>query len=427
MDVKIDKVSETKRNLEVTIPVAEMEPYLEKATNEFAKNMNIKGFRPGNAPRDVVENTIGKEKLWEEAAREAIQESYPKIIEENNLFTVAQPNVEILPFNPGEDVKYKAEVYVMPEFKLPDYKKIAEGTVKKEKKEIKVEEKELDDMLQRIRESRASTRKVEREAKEGDRVTFSFTGAFEGDDSKKIEEKDFQVTLGRGELETFKGFEENILGMKEGEEKEFSVEIPTGEDKKGKVNFNVQMGSVMEREVPELNEEFASSLPDVETVEQLKEKVKEGLEAEKKSKEMERVKMKVMEEIRNKASFEVPEVLIDKELENMIEHLKKQVADQGISFEEYLGNINKTEEDLKKEWKKKAEENVAYAILLHKIGTEENIEVSDEEIEVEVDRHFQASGRNKEEENEENLQRMRAYIHDVMKNRKVFQALSLEG
>ncbi len=425
MDVKINKLSETKRELEITMTPEEMEPHLSKVTKEFSENMNIKGFRPGNAPREMVENTMGKKELWEEAAKEAIKQDYPKIIQENNLFTVAQPKVEIVSLVPDGEVKYKAEVYVMPEFELPDYKSIAEDTVKNEKTTVETEKKEIDDTLEKIRESRAKVNKVSREAREGDKVTLNFTGSFEGEEEKKIDEKDFQVTLGKGELDVFKGFEENILGMKEGDKKEFSIEIPVSGENKS-VNFEAEMVSVMEREVPDADDEFASTIPDVENIEQLKEKIKEGIEADKKAKESERLKMKVMEEIKKKVEFEVPEVLIDKEIENMLENMKHQVSQSGMSFEEYLKSTNKTEDDLRSEWREKAKENVSYAIILHKISEKEDIEVTDEEIEKEVDRHFAASGRVKEEENEENLERMRAHIHDIMKNRKVFEVLSVE-
>ncbi len=431
MDVKINKKSETKRELEVVISVAEMEDYLNKAAKELSDQMDIKGFRPGNAPREIVENSVGKEKLWEEAAKGAIQETYPKIVEEKDLFTISQPKVELMKCVPGNDVVYKAEVYIMPEIKLPDYKKIAKDVTEKESKDIEVTEKELEDTLGRIRESRAKIRRVEREAQEGDTVTINFVGSFEDDSDKKIEEKDFKLNLGKGELGALKGFEEEIYGMKEGEKKNFSLEMPPMQEEKDaagkKVNIEVEMLSVMERELPEINDEFASSLPNIENVKELKEKVKEGIKAEKKNKEKERKKMMIMENIKKETDFEVPEVLIEKELDNIINNLKHQVANSGASFEDYLKQIGKTEEDLRKESRRKAEENVSYALILHAISNEENIEVSNEEIEKEIEKHFQATGRKKEEEKEENMEKMRAYVYDVIKNQKVFQILSVES
>ncbi len=422
MKVDIKKTSQTKRELEVSIPAEEMEKYILKAAKILSSNMNIKGFRPGHVPVEIVENTVGKEALWEEAAKEAAKESYPQIVKENDLFAVSQPSIEIISSSPEKGVFYKAELYIMPEVNLPEYKKIAEETTKKERKEVKAEEKEIEEVITRIRESRAKIKRVQREANKGDSVTINFKGSFDGDSEKKIEEKDFRVVLGKGELDFFKGFEENIIGMKESEKKEFSMDIPD-QGKKSKVSFEVEMVSVMERELPEVNDELASSLPNIESLEQLKDKIKEGIEADKKVKEEEKIKIKVMEAIKKKVSFEVPEILIEKETENMLNNFKHQVSQSGVSFDQYLKETKKTEEALKKEWKKKAEENVSYAIILHKIGTEEGVEVTDEEIEKEVDKHFAISGKDKRSEKEENLERMRSYIYDVIKNQKIFNSI----
>ncbi len=429
MDINIERKTDTKREIEVTIPPEEMEQYKEKAAKKLGDEMNIKGFRPGNAPLSVVENSVGSEKLYEEAAREAIQETYPKIIEENDLFALSSPQVNIVKCAPGNEVVYKATVYVMPEIDLPDYKKIANDTVKNEKENVEVTEKEINDMIEKIRENKAKIQKVEREAKKGDSVIINFTGAFD-DKEEKIEEKNFQITLGGGEMSVLGNFEDNLEGMKAGEMKTFPIDIPKSDDKGEfsgkKVTFDVEMVSVMEKELPEINDDLAKSFPEIETLEELKNKIKEGMKKDKEAKEKEKLKVKVLENIKKEVSFEVPEVLVEKELENMLNSVKNQLAQNNSSFETYLEEIGKTEENLKKEWRKKAEENVAYALLLHKISEKEGIEVSSDEIEEEMERHFSTTGRNKEEEKEENLEKMRAYIHDTLKNQKVFSLLSIE-
>ncbi len=430
MDVNIEKKSETKREVHVTIPAEEMEEYKERAGKKLAGEMDIKGFRPGHAPLDVIENSVGPEKLYEKAAKEAIQETYPQIVEENELFALSSPQVEIVKCAPGNEVEYKATVYVMPEIDLPDHKKIAQETVEGEDGNVEITEKEVNDMIERIRENKAKMQKVEREAKEGDSVIINFKGTFDGDEEKKVEEKNFQVTLGGGEMSAIEGFEDNIKGMKAGETKSFSLEMPQSDDKGEfsgkKIDFEVEMVNVMEKELPEVNDDFAQTFPEIENLEQLKQRIKEGMESEKRSKEKERIKTKVLENIKKEVEFEVPEVLIEKELDNMISNIKNQLEQNNSSFETYLEEIGKSEDDLRNEWREKAQENVAYALLLHKIGQEEGVEVSEDEIEEEMERYFSATGRNKDEESEENLQRMKAYIHDTLKNQKVFKILSIE-
>ncbi len=424
MDVKINEKSETKKEIEVTLSLEEMEKYIKKSVEKFSGEMNIKGFRPGNAPRDVVENTVGKEKLFEEAAREAVQDTYPKIIEEKNLFALSSPQVDLVKCAPGNEVVYRALVYVMPEINLPDYRKISMDTVKKETKEMKVEDKEVEQSIDKIRETKAKLQKVQRELKKNDAAVINFKGVFAGDEEKKVEEENFQIVLGRGDMGALEGFEENILGMKEGEKKNFSLEIQEG--KPQKIDFDVEIVSVMERELPDVDDEFAKSFPNIENLKQLKEKIKEGIKLEKEKKEKEKIKAKVLENIKKETSFEVPEVLTEKETDNMLKTVENQLSQSGSSLDNYLKEIGKTEEELRKDWRNKAEENVSYALILHTISKDENVEVAPEEIEKEVDRHFSVMGKNKEEEKEENLERMRNYVHDVIKNQKVFQVLSID-
>ncbi len=421
MDVKIEKKTETKREIEVTLSTEEMEKYIDKAAQKLSKEMTIKGFRPGHVPRDVIENTVGKESLFEEAARSGVEETYPKIIEENNLFAISSPEVDLIKCAPGNEVVYRAVVYIMPEINLPDYKKISEETKKKEKKETTVSDKEVDKTLDSIRQSRAKLQKVDRVAKEGDAVNINFKGIFSEDENKKVEEKNFQIVLGRGDMGAIPGFEEHLIGMKEDEEKKFTVDV--SKEAGQKIDFEVEMLTVMEREVPELNDDFAKEFPQIEGLEQLKGKIKEGMAREKEKKDEEALRLKMLENIKKETNFEVPEVLAKKELDNMVKTIENQLTQKGSSLDNYLEEIGKTEEELRKEWYKKAEENVSYALLLHAISKNENIDVTNEEIESEVDKHFTTMGKDKSAEKEEDLSRMRSYVYDVLKNQKVFDVL----
>jgi trigger factor len=233
-------------------------------------------------------------------------------------------------------------------------------------------------------------------------------------------------------MDVLEGFEENVVGMKAGEEKDFSIEIRGGEEDRKelsgkKIDFNVKMVTVMEKELPEVDDELAKTLPNIKDLSDLKNKIKEGIEKEKQTNENEKLKMKVLEELRKETKeFEIPEILVERELDNMIKNLENQINQNGSSLEEYLKQINKTEDDIKKEWRKKAEENISYALILHYISKEEGVEATDEEIEEEVEKYFKAVGREKEKESDENLGRLRAYISDTIKNRKVFNVLSLK-
>ncbi len=426
MEEKIEDKEKGKKELTVKIEVDEMEKFLDQAAGKLSEEMNVKGFRPGKAPREVVENSFGKEKLWAEAAKFAVEETYPRAIENNELFPISQPEIEFSQLAPGNPLKYKAVFFVMPEFDLPDYKKIAEEVSEKEDEEVEVSDKEVDETLDRIRESRATSKEVDRGAKEDDKVKISFKGLVDGEE--EMGEDDFQFTLGTGRFDLLEGFEEKIIGMKPGESKSFKIKISeedSNEELAGKeIEFDLDLESVFEKEMPELNDEFANSLHgDISNLKELKEKIKEGIGSEKEAKNNEALRMKLVNELIKKTDIELPEILVERELENMENQMNMQLQQSGLTFDDYLERIDKKREDLREEWRSKAEDNVAAAIILHKIAEEEKIEVTDEEIEKEVDKHFQVSGRSREDEDEDSLQRLRSYVHDILKNDKIFDFL----
>ncbi len=426
MDIKLEDKENSKKEIEISLSVEEMDKYVSKAVDQLSSEMKIKGFRPGKAPREVVENSVGKEKVWREAARIAVESTYSKAIEEKDLFPISQPQVEFSQLAPGNKFVYKAQFYIMPEFELPNYKKIAAEVVKDKKKDVEVDDNEIDETLERIRESRASIKKVERKAKKDDEVTISFVGKVDGE--KKIEEDGFEFSLGSGQFDSLEGFEDQVIGMEAGEDKDFKVTIPKESPNKelaGKsIDFNLKLEAVSEKELPELNDELASSLhKNVSDLKELKEKIKEGIESEKKTKEDEALKLKIVEGFLQETDISTPEVLVERELDNMKNQMERQIQQSGTTFEDYLDQIGKTEEDLKNEWREKAKKNVDSAIILHKISEEEKIEVPEEEIESEVEKHLKMSGKSKEDEEDGNLERLRTYIHDIKKNQKIFDFL----
>ena len=426
MKTNIEDKKNSKKELKVTIPLNEFEEYVDEAANNLSKEMDIKGFRPGNAPREVVENSVGKEKVWQEAARIAVEKTYPAIIKEKELFAISQPEVDFVQLAPGNDLIYKASFYTMPEFDLPDYKKIATEITEQEKEDVNVEEEEVEDTLERIQDSRAISKEVDREAKEEDQVKVTFTGEVDGE--KRIEEEDFEFELGSGQFSALKGFEDEIIGMKAGEDKTFKVEIPEDSSNKelaGKeIDFELELTAVSEKEVPELTDEFAESLhPNVSSLEELKDQIRDGIKSEKETKKEEALKMNIVQTLIEETDFPIPDVLVERELNNMETKMERQLQQSGVTFEDYLDQIDKTKDDLRDEWKSKAEDNVAAAIILHKIAEKEEIEVSDEEIEEEVQKHLQHTGQSIEDQEEHNLHRLRSYIHDLKKNEKIFEFL----
>ncbi len=427
MNVQIKDISETKKEVKITIPSKKMEEYTRDVVDQIKKEQKFDGFRQGNVPESVIKSKVGEGEILQKATEKAVHESYPKAVKENNLFALSTPQVEITKCAPGNDLEYKATVYILPEITLPDYKKISTKTLKKESKDVQVEDKEVEQALEGVQNMRAKNIAVTRGAEKGDLVTISFSGTMQEEQEKKINEENFQVLLGSEDMGVFKELEENIYGMKANEEKEFTLEIPdvNNKDKKQKMDINLKMVTVMERELPKINDEFAKQFQ-LGGLKELKERIKEDIKKEKENKEKEKIKNTILKEISKETKFEIPEILVEKELDNMIKTAENQLKEKNASFDDYLKEIGKTLEELKSSWRKQAEENVSFALILHKIGENEKIEIKDEEVEKEVERHFQLMGKKKEDESKENIQRIKNYVYDLLKNKKIFSILSVD-
>ncbi|RLC39663.1 MAG: trigger factor, partial [Candidatus Nealsonbacteria bacterium] len=269
MEVKINNLSKSKIEIFFELSWQEFSPYLDKAVLEFSERMEFKGFRPGKVPREIVEKEIGQGKILEKAAELAIREKYPKIVIERNLEVIGAPEVEVLKLALKNPFIFRIKVNILPEILLPDYRKIARETPKKE---IIVEEKEVEDTLKWLRNSRAKFKDLEREAKDGDLVEIEYQSP-QIENGKVYQDRFF---LGKGHF--LAGFEDNLKGMKKGEEKEFEIDFPKDyyqEELRGKkAKFRVKIIKIQEVELPEINDNFARSLGRFENLESLKKNIK---------------------------------------------------------------------------------------------------------------------------------------------------------
>ncbi len=427
MDIKINNLDGSKKEIHVTISVEEMEGYVKDKLESLSKEININGFRKGSAPKNIIENKVGKEKIFQEAAEDAIRITYPKIIEENSFFTITSPHIEISKCAPGNNLEYKAVVYVFPKIDLPDYKKIAEKTIENNKKQIEIKEEEVLKVLKMLQNMKAEKTSVTRKARKEDLVTINFKGVFDEKKDKKIEEENFQMILGEEGMNVLNGFEENIYNMTPNDKKEFTLEVPniSENNKKEKIIFSVELINIMERKLPQIDDTFAK-LFNMQNLDEMKEQIKKDLLSEKETKEEEELKNNILQSILKETKIEVPKILIEKELDNMIMTVENQLKERNASLDDYLKEINKTIEEIRKSWEKQAEKNVAYALILHKISTDEGVTVSDKEIEEEVKKNLQFLGKKMEEETESNISRMKSYTHDVIKNQKIFNLLLIK-
>jgi len=381
MKTEIKKLPGSQIEILFEISAEEFQKFIEKAIFELAKDLEIEGFRKGQAPKEIIIQKIGQDKILASATQLAIEENYFRENFAQKFEVISQPKIEILSapsFDGG--LTFKAVFATLPEIKLPDYKKIASEI---KRKEIFVEEKELEEALSFLQKSRAKFIFENRPAKRGDFVEIEFQ-------SPKIEgglKRKDNFILGEGHF-VF-GFENNLEGMMPGQEKEFSLQFPKEHPQKNlagnTVNFKVKMSSVQRMELPQINDEFAKNLGKFENLIGLKENIKEGIKMEKENSESQRIRGEILEKIVRKMEGDIPEVLIETEKKRMLEDLKNFVSERlKLTLEDYLAKIQKTEKELLDSFSNEAEKKVKSALILKEISKREKIEVSEEEMKIAI-------------------------------------------
>lgn len=409
MKYEIKEISTIKRKVEVEVTPEEFENYYTQALSEISKGVELPGFRKGKVPEKIVEEKVSQEGVIGEASEAAVRDNWIKIVKESNIEAVSQPKIEIVKVARGNPFIFTAEFEILPEIKLPDLK-----SIKVEKKEIKIEEKEIEDTLNWLRQSRAKTTKKDGAVENNDFVEFSFSCLnIENDPVKKD-----RIVVGKSHY--IPGMEEALIGMKEGEEKEFETENP--QNKNEKLKMHVKIDSVNKMELPEINDEWVKTLGNFTDVNSLKEDIKKGIIEEKEIARKQQRREEVIKKILEKIKFEVPEVLVEREVGFMMDNIKSRVnSELQISLEEYLKQIKKTEEELKKDFKKIAEERVKGFLVLHQISKDEKIEIGEDEINQKIEELLSQYPDKEAARKNMNMEQAKMYIEDDLKRERIFK------
>lgn len=425
MKVFVSKLPESQVELKIEVPAGEFNSFIEKAILNLGEDLEIKGFRKGKAPKEVIEKKAGPEKILIEAADLAVKENYRKAILENKIEAIFQPEVKIQKLVRGDSFIFLAKTAVLPEIELPDYKRIAS---KVERKKIIVEEKEITGALNWLQKSRAKFTLKNQPAQKGDFVEIEYWSPQIAELNQQAGKKDAFI-LGEGHF--VPGFEEKLIGMNAGkEEKEFSLAISEEHPlrKYGReITFKVKMNSVQNTELPEINDLFAKSLGKFENLSALKKNIEQGISFEKKQAELQRARKEILEKISQKVKCEIPKILIEQEQKQILERIKKEISSNlKISFEEYLSKIKKTEKEILDSLLLEAQKKVRNFLILREIGKREKIEVSAEELREEVNKILRQHPTPKGAE--KNLsgidfEELKEYTKESIKNEKIFQLL----
>lgn len=403
--------------IEVTLDHKEFLDYYQPILDNALSQVHLKGFRPGTAPKEMADQAVDKEKVFEEAVRKAVQATLKEIALDNEWQIIDQPKIEVLESKEG--LQYKATITIFPKVELGDYKKTAVKVLGAEMKESKIEEKEVEDTIKWILNSRAKLTRVSKEAAKGNVLDIDFEGTAEGKPLDGASGKADSFVLGDGKF--VPGFEENLINHKEGDTVEFTVTFPSDywkEDMRGKkVDFKVKVHGVFERELPELTDEFVKGLGKFETAEDLRKNIREGLAKEKNEKERERVRLKLLEQIIKSAKMDLPETMVSRTLDSMVNEYKEYAAMSQTAGKKK----NESDADIRKQLEQKAKDSVATNLILYQIAKDEHLEPTPEEVEEDTNKFMRTM--RPEQAKTVDPQKLYDYSYGVVQNRKVFDFL----
>ena len=369
--------------LTIEVPVEDWSKAINEAVKRIANHVNIPGFRRGKAPRRIVEQHVGKEAVLDEAYEKVGPKYFNEALKEENLDMATYPAFERVTVEEGKPLVFKAVVTPKPEVKLGEYK----GLVI-EKKVDEVTDKEVDEHIDKMRERHAELvpAAADAEAKSGDMVTLDFKGFVDGEAFEGGEGKDYPLTLGSNTF--IPGFEDQLVGAKVGEERDVNVTFPEDYQEKKRAGkpatFKCTVHTIKHKELPELNDEFVQKVSVFKTVDELKKDVKEKLVKAAETKAENEQRVAAIDKATANAEMDVPPVMVDDRVHQMIEELAMRIEQRGMKFEQYLQYSGMDLEKIKEEYRETAEKNVKTDLMLEAVAKAEDIKVTSEDIDNEI-------------------------------------------
>ena len=377
-----EKVEKSQVALTIEVGAAEFEAAIEKAYQKMRKKINVQGFRPGKAPRKMIEKMYGAEVFFEEAINNAFPEAYDAAIKEQELKVVGYPDVEMVGECTKEGFTFKAVVPVYPEVTLGEYKGLSA-----EKEEVKVSAADVNERLKGMQDRNTRLVSVEREAQNGDTAVIDFEGFLDGVPFEGGKGENYSLELGSSSF--VPGFEEQLVGLKAGDEKDLDITFPeeyTPELAGKAVVFKVKVQEVKGKEVPELDDEFAKDVSEFDTLKELKADLKKKITEERQKAADSAFEDKLMEMVADNLTVEVPDAMVETQARQFIDNFKMQIAQSGIPYDQYMKMTGNDEEKMMAEAKGPALRQVLVDLAIAAIVKAENIEVNDEEVEAEYNK-----------------------------------------
>ena len=380
MSVKsCEKVEKSQVALTIEVGSAEFEAAIEKAYQKMRKKINVPGFRPGKAPRKIIEGMYGAEVFFEEAINIAFPDAYEAAVKEQELQVVGYPTVEMVGDVTKEGFTFKATTPVYPEVTLGEYKGLSAP-----KDEVKVTAADVDDRLKQLSDRNTRLVSVDREAKEGDTAVIDFEGFLDGKPFDGGKGENHSLELGSHSFGP--GFEEQVGGMKAGDEKDIDITFPEDyhADLAGKaVVFKVKVHEVKEKEVPELDDEFAKDVSEFDTLKELKADLKKKITEERQKDADRAFEDALMEQVAANITADIPDAMVETQARQFLDNFKMQIAQSGIPYDQYMKMTGMDEGKLLEDAKEPALRQVRMDLAVAAIIKAENLDATDEEVEAE--------------------------------------------
>ena len=420
MNVTKDSVTTTEVTLTISMDSDDEEPFLNRSYRRVASRVRIPGFRPGKAPRSVVESHMGREALVHEALEFMIPESLDQVLKDEDIQAFMEPQLEVIDMAP---VSFKAVVPLEPVVELGEFQ-----AIRLERETVEVTGEQVDHVLEDLRFESAPWEPVERPLAFGDLVTMNVKGSIEGEEV--IDDNGIDYIPAMDNNMPFPGFSVYLEGMAEEQNKEFTLSVPDDypqENYAGKeCRFNVEVLAIKEKNLPELDDEFAKGVRDgYESLEALTDFVRQRLIDEAEVNETRRLEASSLEELKKLAKIEASKLVYRRELDLMYEERERSLRNQQIDMELYLSYSGQTEDELREQMKPQAEERLNTMLVLRKLADLENIEISDEDVEGEITNLISSTGGESETAMRQalNTENAKESVRSSLMNRKIMARL----
>jgi len=422
MEANVTRDNEkSKATLKISVTAEELAPYLRKAAAKLSRDNPVKGFRPGKASVEVVEEMFGRERLLNEAAARAVPEFFVRAVLDHGVSALDRPAVTIDTLDREKGLVFTSTVAVLPKVTLGDL-----SSIKVEKKLVEVKDEDVSKELSYLAKTRSTFIDVARPAEKGDTVTVDFRVSLNGELMEGGESKNHPVHVGEGHF--VPDFEKHLVGIQAGDEREFAIEFPDDYAKQElrgkKAQAYVKAHTVQKRVVPKIDDEFASKLGDFKDLTALKYGLKSNLVREREQREKERWQAELADKLVEATTFSnIPDALIDKEIDRRIAELQEMLQLQQKTIDEYLVGRGKTMKAVRQEMRETAKRAVKVGLALRELSEQQHIDVEDEEVTLRVNEYMKRFASAKEAEKEVDVEELKENITHMLRNQKVLERL----